>query len=225
MSTAPQDQVQTENKPSDKEINFRKQEEMFKRQVEQERIGRQQAEERAAQLEKLIQQKQSQGSPYEDEDEGDDPYVDHKRLAKKLHKFEERLEQKIEEKAELKARKLFEEEKKSSWLKQNPDYKQVREQAEIIMDKDPELAEIILSMPDGLEREKLIYKTVKAMTSVKKEEPKPSIQEKIEANKRSPYYQPSGVGSAPYAAASDFSPAGQKNAYEKLKQLKARLGV
>ena len=50
-----------------------------------------------------------------------------------------------------------------------------------------------------------------------------SIQDKIDSNKKSPYYQPSSVGAAPYQSQSDFSAGGQKQAYDKMKELQARL--
>ena len=54
----------------------------------------------------------------------------------------------------------------------------------------------------------------------------PSIQDKIDANRRSPFYQPSGIGSAPYAGPDgDFSAAGQKTAYDKMQELKSRLRI
>ena len=59
----------------------------------------------------------------------------------------------------------------------------------------------------------------------KPEQKGPSIQDKIDSNKRSPYYQPSGISAAPYAGGGDFSPAGQKNAYAKLQELKSRLRI
>ena len=95
--------------------------------------------------------------------------------------------------------------------------------AQKLVDKDPELAETILEMPDTFERQKLVYKSIKSLGLHKPEESKESIQSKIDANRRTPYYQPSGVASAPYASQGDFSPAGQKNAYDKLKELKNRL--
>ncbi len=52
-----------------------------------------------------------------------------------------------------------------------------------------------------------------------------SIQEKIDANKRSPYYNPSSVGSSPYAVTGDFSANGQKQAYAKLQELKSKLRI
>jgi hypothetical protein len=95
--------------------------------------------------------------------------------------------------------------------------------AEKFAQKDPELAETILNMPDSFERQKLVYKSIKALGVHKPEVQAPSIQDKIDANRRSPYYQPSGPGSAPYQSQGDFSPAGQKNAYAKMKELQNRL--
>jgi hypothetical protein len=54
-------------------------------------------------------------------------------------------------------------------------------------------------------------------------EAKPSIQETIDKNRKGPFYQPTGVGTAPYAGGGDFSPTGQKSAYDKMQELKARL--
>jgi len=78
-------------------------------------------------------------------------------------------------------------------------------------------------MPAGFERQKLVYKNIKAL-GLHKEKPREStIQEKIDANRRSPYYQPSNVGSSPYGGTGDFSNNGQKNAYDKMQELKNRL--
>jgi hypothetical protein len=51
----------------------------------------------------------------------------------------------------------------------------------------------------------------------------PSIQEKIDQNRRSPYYQPSGMANSPYSSHGDFSHEGQKQAYEKMQALKKSL--
>jgi hypothetical protein len=80
-------------------------------------------------------------------------------------------------------------------------------------------------MPEGFERQKLVYKNIKALGLHKPEEKAPSIQDKVDANRRSPYYQPSGVGSAPYAPVGDFSANGQKAAYEKMQELKSKLRI
>jgi len=81
-------------------------------------------------------------------------------------------------------------------MKNNPDFYEVMNHAQKFAERDPELAESILTMPEGFERQKLVYKNIKALGIHKKEEPKPSIQETIDKNRRSPYYQPSGVGAA-----------------------------
>ena len=115
------------------------------------------------------------------------------------------------------------EERKNSWLKNTPDFYEIMGHAQAFAERDPELAETILSMPEGFERQKLVYKNIKALGLHKKEEPRASIQDKIDQNKRSPYYQPSGMGAAPYAAAGDFTPSGMKNSYAKMQELKNRL--
>lgn len=208
-----------ENKPTDKEINFAK----IRQQLEQERNARIAAEERATQLERAREQEKR--PPKEEEDDDDDePYVDTKRLNKKLSSFERQLEEKFERKAEEKARAMIDLEKKENWLRTNADFYEVMQHAETFASKDPELAETILSMPNTFERQKLVYKSIKAMGLHKKEEPKSTIQDKIDQNRRSPYYQPTGVGAAPYATGGDFSSVGQKNAYTKMQELKRRLG-
>ncbi len=94
-----------------------------------------------------------------------------------------------------------------------------------LIEKDPDLAEAIVEMPDTFARQKLVYQAIKSIGLDRKEEPKQSIQKTIEANRQSAYYQPSGVGTAPYAAAGDYSPAGQKNAYAKLQELKSKMRI
>lgn len=202
-------------KSNDKEYNFAQ----IRKQLEQEREGRIRAEARADELTKASQQRSSQA----EEDDDSEPYVDHKRLDRKLSSFEKRLDEKIEQKAEQKARILIDEERKSQWMKANADFYDVMQHAQKLAEKDPELADTILQMPDGFERQKLVYKSIKSMGIHKPEEPKISIQDKIESNRKSPYYQPSGVANAPYAAAGDFSPAGKENAYKKMQELKNRL--
>jgi hypothetical protein len=208
--------------PSDKEINFRKQEEMFNKKLDQERMARQQAEERLARLEKLAQQPKP--GIEEDDDVSDEPYVDHRRLKKELGKMVKQTVSETDTRIQQAVQTALANERQGQWLKNNPDFYEVMNHAQEFADKDPELAETILSMPEGFERQKLVYKNIKALGIHKKEEPKSSIQDKIEQNKRNQYYQPSGVGTAPYASASDFSQSGQQNAYAKMKELQKRLG-
>lgn len=209
---------------SDKEINFAK----VRKQLEEERYARQVAEQKAAEIEKVYQERMAamkRDIPEGEDEPDDEPYVDHKRLAKKLAKFEQNLEQKIDKKAEEKASRIFEEHRKQEWLRNNADFYEIMGHAQAFADRDPELAETILQMPDTFERQKLVYKNIKALNLHKKEEPKSSVQDKIEANRRSPYYQPSGVASPGYSTGGDFSSVGQKNAYQKMQELKARLRI
>ncbi len=112
----------------------------------------------------------------------------------------------------------------SSWLESNPDfYETLQQHAEKLPQRAPKLAESILRMPDSFERQQLVYNNIKALGLDKPQPKESSIQEKIDANRRAPYYQPTGVGSAPYASAGDFSSSGQKNAYDKMQELKNRL--
>ena len=214
-------QQQPEVKPNDKEHNFR----ALEQKMLQERSARLEAERRAQEAERIMQEHVSRNNKSDDDEDDDQPYVDHKRLNKSLASFERRMEQKIDQKAEEKAGRMIYDNKKSDWLKRNPDFYDVLQHAEKFAQEAPELAETILEMPEGFERQKLVYSSIKKMGIDKPAMKQPSIQEKVDANRRSPYYQPTGVGSAPYASSSDYSPAGQKNAYDKMQELKNKLRI
>ena len=200
----------------DKEYNFA----MLNKKLQAETAARIEAERRAEEALKASQQRQTN----DDDDDGDEPYVDHKRLNKKLSNFEKTMEQKIEQKAEVIARSMVEQQKHASWLKANPDFNEIiNTYADKFAAADPDLAESILEMPNTFERQKLVYKNIKALGLHKPPTPQPSIQDKIDANRRSPYYQPTGIASAPYTAQGDFSESGQKNAYDKMKALSSKL--
>lgn len=208
--------TQEAQKPSDKELNFRKLEERYERQLSQERAAREEAERKAQELAK-------RQAISEEDDDDDEPYIDKKKLAKKMSSFEQKLEEKIERKAEEKARMFMQQEKREDWLRRNNDFYDVMQHAEKFANHDPELAETILAMPEGFERQKLVYKNIKALGLHQEQKKAPTIQEKIDANRRSPYYQPSGMGSAPYGNKGDYSTTGQKNAYDQMQALKQRL--
>lgn len=210
-----------EQKPSDKEYNFAQ----IRKQLEQERAARQQAEEKAHQLMQEHARMQQQRPPDDVDDDDDEPYVDKKRLKKEQVKLVKQISSDTDNKIQTAVQQALAEERRAMWLKGNPDFYEIMGHAQTFAEKDPELAETILSMPDTFERQKLVYKNIKALGLHKKEEPKTSVQDKINQNQRSPYYQPSGIGTAPYASQSDFSPVGQKNSYDKMKELQKRLGL
>lgn len=218
MSIPPKENQQ-DTKQNDKELNFRAIEAQYKKQLESEVARR-------SELEKNIAELQAKKSPSRDDEEDDDdePYVDRRKLDKKLAKFGEQTKQQTQTEIQKAVHQALAEERQRNWLKSNPDFYEVMGHAEKFADMDAELAETILSMPDGFDRQKLVYKSIKALGLHKPpEEKKSSIQDKVDANRRSPYYQPSGVGSAPYNNAGDFSKGGQKNAYDKMQELKNRL--
>lgn len=208
-------------KGSDKEYNFQQ----LRKQLDSERQARMQAEEKAKKFEEETQRRASSQSE-DDEDEDDDPYVDRRHLDKRFKKWEMTLEEKMERKAEEKARSLLNQERQQSYMKQHEDFNEIMQpdMLQKFIDKHPGLAEGILSMPEGFERQKLVYENIKALGINKKEEA-PSVQDKINQNRRSPYYQPSGVGTSPYQGAGDFSNAGKKSAYDKMQDLKKRLRI
>jgi actin-related protein len=213
MTAQVENQVQTpENKPNDKELNFRALEAKYQRQLEQERSARLEAE-------RIAQEVKQKTSVNDDSDDDSEPYVDHKKLKREQAKFGQQLKQDTQSEIQRAVSHAISEERKQNWIKSNPDFYEVLQHADKFAAKDPELAEAILEMPDTFERQKLVYKNIKAFGVHKPEQKQSTIQEKVDANRRSPYYQPSGVGASPYASLGDFSQSGQKNAYEKMKSL------
>ncbi len=215
-----QQNIQTaDNKPSDKEINFRLQEkaiaDKYERQLAIERQGREKAE---SEVQRLSTRKE-----IEEEDDEDEPYVAHKKLDKKLARFGEKNRQETQSDIQRAVKTAIEEERKQTWLKSNGDFYDVLQHAEKLAQKDPDLADSILAMPEGFERKKLVYNNIKALNLHKPEVKQSTIQDKVDANRKGPYYQPSGVGSAAYQSAGDFSATGQKSAYDKMQELKNRL--
>lgn len=215
--TAPtqENQPVQENKVSDKELNFRALEAKYQRQLEQERQARLEAEKKALEM--------SQMNTKEDNDDDSEPYVDHKKLEKKLNKFGQSTQTEIQKAMEMAKQRAKEELKQEMWLENNPDFYDVLQHAEKFAQRAPKLAETILRMPEGFERQKLVYQNIKELGIDKPEQKQATIQDKIDANKRSPYYQPSNVGTAPYGHNGDFSATGQKQAYQKMKELQNRL--
>lgn len=210
--TTPQD---TSAQVSDKELNFRMLEAKYEKRL-QEEVSRREAAERVA---------QDRSRPAEVEDDDSEPYVDHKKLDKKLARFGQSTQSDIQRAMEMAKASAKEELKQEMWLENNPDFYEVLKHAEKFAQRAPKLAESILRMPDGFDRQKLVYQNIKELGVDKPEIKQQSIQEKVDANRKGPYYQPSGVGTAPYSSQGDFSQGGQKQAYEKMQQLKATLRI
>ena len=209
-----------ETKNTDKEFNFRAAEAKWQK----EREARVEAERRAAEAERLLQEAAQKKAVIEEDEESSEPYVDQKLLNKKLNKFGQSTQSEIQKAMAVAKESAKEELKKEMWLESHGDFYDVMQNyTEKFAQKAPKLAETILRMPDGFERQKLVYHNIKELGLDKPEQKAPSIQDKIDANKKSPYYQPSNVAGAPYQMAGDFSQTGQKNAYDQMQKLKARI--
>lgn len=217
--TVPTSDNVAQEKSNDKENNFRALQAKYERQLEQERSARLEAEREREEL----RNKQAQASSHEEE-EDDQPYVDRKRLSKTLDKFGQNTQSQIDKGMEIAKQRAKEELKQEMWLENNPDFYDVLQHAERFAQRSPKLAETILKMPDNFDRQKLVYQNIKEFGLDKPEVKQQTIQDKIDANKKGPFYRPSELGTAPYnSQGGDFSPAGQKNAYEKMQQLQSQL--
>lgn len=216
--TTSQETQEVQQQTSNKELNFRALEQKYQQQLSHERAER---ERLAQELEKAHNLRSNR----EDDEDDSEPYVDHKKLRREQAKFGQQIKQETQSEINRAVQLALKEERKQTWLKSNSDFYDVMQHAEKFAQADPELAETILEMPDTFERQKLVYKNIKALGLHKPPEAKPSIQDKIDANRRAPYYQPTGVNASPYNAQADFSPSGQKEAYEKIKALKSKYGM
>lgn len=216
MSTETQPNTQPENKPNDKEFNFRQLEAKYKNEIERERQARQE-------MERKIQELSERQEQTVQEDDESEPYVNTQRLEKKLAKFGQSTQSEIQKAMSVAKEAAKEEVKQELWLENNPDFYDVLQHADKFAQSNPMLAETILKMPDSFERKKLVYANIKAMNIHKPQATEPSIQEKIDANRRNVFYQPTGVGTAPFQQQGDFSQAGMKSAYEKMQESKKRL--
>lgn len=200
-----------EPKVSDKELNFRALESKYRKEIEAERQEK-------LRLQKELDEKLAAKEVEEDAE----PYVDNKRLHKELNNFGRKAKEETKQDIQQTVQEALYQERKQMWLEQNQDFYEVMEKnASKFMEKAPELAKTILQMPDNFERAKLVYHNIKTLGIDKPELKQPSIQEKIDANRRSPFYAPPSMGSAPYAAMGDFSESGMKNAYDQMQKLKA----
>jgi hypothetical protein len=147
--TAPTQENQVpnqENKPTDKELNFRALEQKYQRQLEQERAGRLEAE-------RVAQEAQTKKHVSEDDDDDSEPYVDKKRLKKEQAKFGQQIKQETQSEIKQAVQQALTDERRQNWLKNNPDFYDVLQHAEKFSQKDTELAEAFLEMPDTFERQ------------------------------------------------------------------------
>lgn len=207
---------QPEQKPNDKEFNFRQLEAKYTKEIQKEREYR-------AELEQKVQNLMQQQTKHDDDDDSE-PYVDNKKLEKKLTKLNQNTQTDIQKAMEAAKKAAKEEVKRELWLEANPDFFNIVENhAAQFAETNPGLAETILAMPDTFERKKLVYANIKALGLDKPKPKAPSIQEQIDTNRRHYFYQPSGIPNAPFVPQGDFSESGQKAAYQKMQESKKKL--
>lgn len=211
--TVPQE-TQAQAPVDNKELNFRKQQQMYERMIA----------EKDARIEEMRQASQ-RSTPEEDDDE---PYVDKKKLGKELSKFSEQNKKQTSAEIQAAVSQALENERQERWVESNPDFEKVMAFAEKFAEKSPGLAKSILRMPEGFERQKLVYENIKALGLDQPVQPQSTIQDKVNSNRRSPFYQPSGVGSAPYgqnqgSGGKDYSQGEMKSAYDRIQALKQGL--
>jgi hypothetical protein len=214
-----QDQATPPPAQEDKENNFRMLERKYQKELERERAARMEAERIAQEA----TQRKSTPPIEEDEDEAE-PYVDHKKLKKKLQRFEEHTTQKTKTEIEKAVQMALTQERQNNWLKSNNDFEEIMQHADKLHELDPDLAESILEMPNTFERQKLVYKNIKALGLHKPKVAPSTAQQNIDNNRKNVYYQPSGQAAPPYQqSGGDFSPEGQKRAFNKMQELKNKL--
>lgn len=209
-----QTEIQKPQSDNSAEINFSK----LRKKLEAEVQEKEQFKQRALELEKerddLLKSKPSTLS--HDDDDDDEPYIDKRKLKKEFSRYEQEFDKKVEHRVQ----KALEEERKSSYLKENGDFHDVlsEENLQKFVESHPNLANAILKMPDGFERQKLVYENIKTLNVIKERSAKPSIQDTINANRRSPYYQGPSTATPPFGGQVD-----PKAAYQKMQDLKARM--
>ena len=220
MTANTQDNQAADAKKNDTEFNFKKQADMYTRQLEQERQAKAALEQ---ELQALKQQK-SQKRDMEEEDDGDEPYIDKKVLKKTLTNERQQVKEEVRNEVRQEMQKMIQDERKNTFLRQNPDFNEIMtpEMLQKFADKHPDIADEYMNMPDGFDRQRFLYKNVKALGINRKEE---KIQDKIDDKKRANFYQPSGIAGPGYSAQGDFSKQGQKAAYDKILALKNNLRI
>lgn len=217
MSTDPKVETKTEEVAKTPDYNFAQ----LRKTLEAERAEK-------AQLLQKMKEMESAKAPVPHDDDGDEPYIDQKTLARKMSAWEKDLEQRFEKKAEEKARELLAQDKRNEFLKRNPDFENILapENLDKYSKDNPEEAEVWtqLRTENNFERQKLLYYQLKKQEALKKMGEVSSMQKKVDENRKNPYYIPSGSGTPPQASfGGNFDKTAQKNSYDLMQSLKQRV--
>ena len=99
------------------------------------------------------------------------------------------------------------------------------------INEHPNIAEKLEKMPDNFDRQQLVYETIKTFKNIKPaQSTTPPVQKSMlaqafDARKSAMAYQPGGSSGGPFQSMGDFSPSGQKNAYERFKALQKTVNL
>jgi len=194
------------------EINFAK----LRKKLEAEIQEKEALKLKAAQLEKEREELLRGRNVASDDDDDDEPYVDKRKLKKELSRHGEEFEKRVE----AKVQEALERERREAYLKEKTDFNDVLSEEGLkgFVESHPGVAQAILRMPDGFERQKLVYETIKDLNRLKESAKKSTIQDTIDANRRSPYYKGPSSATPPFGGQID-----PKAAYNKMQELKSRL--
>lgn len=209
---------------SNKELNFRKLESEREKEKEQRiRLETELQMVRSQMSEIQNSFKPKEPDPFDDLDEYVDPEVK-KRILQKFEKTNSSFEKRAMEIARQEYQKIQsekEEEKRKDFLttlrKTYSDYDEVMNEAnlKILNDADPIFIEGTLQIQDEFKRRELAYKKIKTL---KKEETKQSISDKVAQNQRNPYHIPSHAAPTSTAIHQDLNTRESREAaYKRLK--------
>lgn len=218
--------VQEKTSTSDTNMaNLRRQAQQAQQMADQERTERMRLQQ---EIEELKQSKSAaRVEDDESEDFGDEPYVESKKFKSILKKRDERLVAETEQRM----RGIIQEEHSKNYMNrlrsEYPDFSEVcsDESLNRLEQVAPAMAEKLLKMKDPYEQRSMAYLAIKTAGLHKKQEPdKPSMQAQIDNNPRRMYYTPNTASASATAMMGDFSDAGKKQAYEKVKALAKQVG-
>ncbi len=212
---------------SDKELNFRRLEEARNKDRENSIRLEMQNEMLQSELTQIKEyMKPKEADPFDDVDELIDPELKRK-LQKKFDNLGSSLERKAGEIAERKYQEIQDRKEEADRKNFLPklqsrynDFDDVMSEGNIIEfgKEDPVFLQTVLMVPDEYKKREMLYQKIKNSKAGVKT---PTVQDKVQANQRNPYFIPSG--SAPTTSAIDFdlnAPGAREAAYSKLKAAK-----
>lgn len=214
---APEANPSVTQKASDKDVNFarlRQERELLAYELEKANVERQ----------RLQEQINARSSIPHEDDEDEDGYIEPEKEIKRLKKALKVSKLESQKQAEQIARRVVEEENKKNFMYRlkadHHDYDAVVNDDTVLKleQQFPSMAKIIGNIPDEFERRKMAYEIIKDKGLHKPKREESTAQQKIDSNRKSLYYTPPSAAPGP-SAMGDFSQAGRKAAYEKMRGL------